>query len=189
MGLFDLFRKKNTNSFGQKLDRLTPDGELPYGWIYENRDFVEPTEADYRHIANEWYAAKNKDVLKQYAALKSLVIYMKDIKRICESKGKCFVKWSDIVVANPQMLSELEEQLLYMETHMDELLQQEKTLKKLRTDLKKIIQAEPGVKQEQLYKRFSPDMKNHISNELYHMAANGTIRREKSGRSYELFIK
>ena len=72
---------------------------------------------------------------------------------------------------------------------MDELLQQEKEIKKLRADLKKIIRAEPGVIQATLYKRFSPDMKPHISNELYLMEANGIIDRQKSGRSYALYMK
>ena len=182
LGLFDKNKKSNLN-------RLTEEGELPFGWIYANKDFVEATEEEYRYFFNAWLDAKSKDVLKQYAALKSLVIYMNDIKTICATKGECFAKWAEIVVANPDAMKKWTEYLHYMETHIDELLREEKMLKKLRTELKKIIQAEPGVKQEQLYKRFSPDMKNYISNELYHMAANGTIRREKSGRSYELFIK
>lgn len=202
MGLFDLFKKKSTkntdqrsnngsstNSFGQRMDRLTPEGELPYGWIYANNDFVKPTESDYRYISEEYYKAQNADVLKKYATLKSLVVYMEDIKNKCIAKGECFRKWSEIVVANPETLLQLKTELAHMEEHMDELLQHEKKLTQLRSDLIKMIQAEPGLKQEQLYKRFAPDMKGSISNELYLMAADGIIKREKNGRSYALYMK
>lgn len=173
----------------EEVTHLTEDGELPYGWYTINKDFIEKTETEYRRISNVWFNARNKGVLEQYAALKALVTYMKDVKAMCASKGECFVKWSTFLVANPNDLEGREAKLQDMEEHMEELLQKENMLKELRNDLKEIIKAEPGVKQEHLYKRFGPELKGSISNELYIMAANGVITREKSGRSYALYIK
>lgn len=179
----DMIRKQ------RDMSRLTPEGELPVGWVTVYEDFIEEAEAELHYFYNEYYAHQHGDVMKKYAALKSLVLYFEDAKKIYAKKGECFLYWFENWWAKEDEVQRFKDELEYMETHIDELLQQEKTLKKLRTDLKKIIQDEPGVKQEQLYKRFSPDLKSHISNELYHMAAKGIIRREKSGRSYELYVK
>jgi len=93
------------------------------------------------------------------------------------------------MVARPDDLERHKERLVYMENNLDELLQKERNLQQLREELKQIIIAEPGVKQEHLYKRFAPELKNDISNELYIMAHKGIVTREKSGRSYALYIK
>lgn len=173
----------------ENLQHLTEDGDLPFGWIYANADFVEPTEKVYGGLLDTWIAEKKKGVMNEYSALKALVVFMEDTKKLCISKDECFERWSKIMVARPDDLERHKERLTYIETHLDELLQHEKVLKKLRTDLKKIIQSEPGVKQEHLYKRFSPELKSDISNELYIMAGKGVITREKSGRSYALYMK
>jgi len=101
MGLFDLFKKKRTVkevSFQitakatapppldykpEPLDRLTSDGELPYGWIYANRDFVEKTEKAYSIFLDLWIEEKKKGVMNEYSSLKTLVTYMEDTKKIC----------------------------------------------------------------------------------------------------------
>ena len=173
----------------ENLQHLTEDGELPFGWITANADFVEPTEKVYGDLLDTWIAEKNKGVMKEYSSLKALVVFMEDIKKECISRGECFERWSKIMVARPDDLERHRERLNYMELHLEEFLQCEKALKQLRTDLKKIIKSEPGIKQEHLYKRFSPELKNDIRNELYVMAQKGTIIREKSGRTYILYMK
>ena len=187
MGLFDLFAKKN--SFGQRMDRLTRDGELPYGWICENRDFTQKTSDEYSFFLDEYISQKDKGFLKKYAALKSLVVYMEDIKRISESKGECFAEWAKIHVANPDSLADFKKELKYMEDHKDEILQLERLTKKFKTDLPKIIKSEPGILQTEIYKRFDPEHKTIISDVLYRMAREGVITREKAGRTYSLYPK
>lgn len=201
MGLFGLFSKKrekqtnarkntpNTNSYGERMDHLTPDGELPWGWASKNHDFTERIVNEHGYFREAYYKAKKTGILQEYAALKSLILYVEDVKKLCSQKDECFVYWCSYMVAEPKYLLELKERLEYIEEHKDELIQQEKILKKLRSDLLKIISAEPGVVQASLYSRFSPDMKHHISNELYHMEANCVIVREKQGRSYALYKK
>jgi len=173
----------------ENLQHLTEEGDLPFGWIYANIDFVEPTEKAYGELLDAWIAEKKKGVMNEYSSLKALVVFMEDTRKLCISKGECFERWSKIMVSRPDDLEQRKERLDYMENHLNELLSHEKVIKNLRTELKKIIRAEPGVKQERLYKRFAPELKSDLSNELYIMAGNGTITREKSGRSYALYIK
>lgn len=199
--LYLLFRKKKPKhpsarkkSFNKKvsdirMDRLTQEGELPCGWAYENRGFIRKIEKEYSYFTETYFSEKKKGILKEYAALKSLILYIEDVKSLCKNKGECFVYWASYMVADPKFLSELNERREYIESNIDDLLRHERILTKLHADLEKIIHAEPGVIQASLYKRFNPDMKADISNELYLMEARGIIERKKHGRSYALYIK
>lgn len=104
MGLFNFKKKKapvqkqqtqaaKTNSFGERLDRLTPDGELPWGWIYNNNDFVNRISGEYSYFLNMWLDSRNKAPKEQYQALKSFVMYLDDAGKLCKSKGECFEWW------------------------------------------------------------------------------------------------
>ncbi len=196
MGLFDIFKKKTpqkaapvSTSAHRDLTHLTADGELPFGWIHANKEFVDQIEEEYRHFSLEWYKAQGSDDVKwQYSALKSLVMYMEDVQKLCAKKGECFAEWATYMVATPADLQRYKEQLAHMTEQMGNLLRREQLLKQLKADLLFIIEAEPGVIQEKLYKRFDPELKTDISHVLYGLWTQGTIRREKSGRSYALYM-
>ena len=55
-------------------------------------------------------------------------------------------------------------------------------------DLEAYIIKNPGVVQSELYKQLPQYDKNEISNVLYWWEKDGKIRREKSGRSYALYV-
>lgn len=190
MGLFDMFgKKKKTNCMGEDLDCLTPEGKLPFGWYYANKQFTQKIEGEYRNFSTAYIEATKKGALAEYEALISLILYMEDAKRLCSTLGECYVEWASVMVANPDELASLKDRLKYLEENMDDLLKRERMIKHLKTDLLHIITDEPGVIQSDLYRRFDASMKNHIYNELYMMETNGAIIREKSGRSYKLFAK
>ena len=96
MGLLGLFgKKKRTNSVGEKLDRLTPEGELPFGWMVYNQDLIDQMETEletFRKAINEAH-----DPLEKYAALKSYLLYLEDGKKhysaINECAGKYFAEY------------------------------------------------------------------------------------------------
>ena len=190
VGLFDLFgKKKQTNYTGEDLNRLTPEGELPWGWYYANKQFTQKVENEYRNFSAAYMEATKKGALAEYEALKSLVLYMEDVQKLCYTLGECYVEWASVMVANTDELASNKDRLKYLEENMDDLLKRERMIKRLNADLLHIITEEPGVIQSDLYKRFDASMKNHISNELYMMETIGAIIREKSGRSYKLYIK
>lgn len=124
MGLFGLFGKKkarkkihskkktaNTNSFGERMDRLTSKGDLPYGWSYANREFTDRIEKESKFFFDAYFASKRKGMLQEYAALKSLIIYIEDVTKLCKRKGECFAYWASCMVANPKQIAEYKARL------------------------------------------------------------------------------
>lgn len=108
-------KSSKVNSFGERMDRVTRKGELPYGWLYENRAFVEKHENEYRYFFHEYDKASHKGVKQEYAALKSLVMHMEAVQKLCKRKGKCFALWSTYMVANPKDIVHYKEQLKKLE--------------------------------------------------------------------------
>ena len=170
-------------------DHLTPEGELPYGWYYVHKDFIEKIESEYNAIADKYFDSRNKGVLNEFSALKAYVAYMKDVKKLCCTKGECYAFWSSICVARPDTIQFMEEELQNMESNLDELLKTERIMNKLRTELPKVINAQPGILQTDTYKLYDSDIKPHITETLRLMDREGLITREKSGRTYSLFPK
>ena len=76
-----------------------------------------------------------------------------------------------------------------IEDNLENLIEKENLLKWLKPELLKIVQEEPGIYQPDIYKRFDVALKPEVSNQLYLLYAHGLITREKSGRSYKLYIK
>lgn len=183
-------KDKYHNSFGEDITHLTEDGELPWGWIYANRDFIEPIEKQYKYFLNEYINAKKqeKGIRAVRSALKSFIVYMEDVERICASKGECFVEWSKLSICNPAAMESYRNDLKKIEDNLDDLIEKEKLVKRLKPELLRMIKEEPGVVQSDLYKRFDASLKPEVSNQLYLMSAKGLIKREKSGRSYKLYI-
>lgn len=106
MELFDFMKKKapvtkqnsqaamtETNSFGERYDRLTPEGELPWGWVTRNKDFCNRINMEFTHFLNMWLEARTKSPKELYQALKSFVLYLEDVEKLCKSKGECFEFW------------------------------------------------------------------------------------------------
>ncbi len=107
MGLFGLFGNKkkeksqniNHGTTATKptvdLDHLDPDGGLPWGWHTANKEFTDKIRTEYNVFFRKWLDSRDKDPLTQYAEIKSFVLYMQDVKKLCVAKGECFVYWRD----------------------------------------------------------------------------------------------
>lgn len=192
-----LFVGKKKSEPRTDLDHLTPEGELPYGWYHANRDFADKISNEYHYFFEEWIKARKIDVRKEYAALKSLIIYTEDIIRICAAKGECFAFWASVCVSDPKGLAKQKERLQYMEENMQQLIKEEEERRYLETvvlpalqkRLLEIIKETPGIVQSSIYKLFDADMKNHIQLLLYNLDRDDIIKREKCGRSYKLYLK
>ena len=194
-GVISVPKDDHHNVFGESIDRLDEDGELPFGWVAHNSDFAGKMENEFSHFRNDWVSSQN-DVKKEYAALKSLIQYIKDVQALCDSKGECFSFWCSEYLIGKEFLEKRKADLQYIENNMDELLEKEKfnkafkedVLPHLREDLLKIIEDNPGILQTDVYKMFEPEAKDHLSSELYFMAKENLIHREKQGRSYALSL-
>lgn len=207
MGFFDLFKKKkavtlevteNTNNdyYNENFDQLTAEGELPFGWIYSNKQFTDKLRSEYGWFLQQWLDSRSKAPLQQYSALKSFVLYMQDAKNLCAQKGECFNRYREILFTDDYIEKRYNE-LKQLETNLDraeeDYKRQQQIEKNVLPNLKKylraIIKENPGILQTDVYKHFDEDVKDYVSAELYQMNRSGKIYREKAGRTYKLYIK
>lgn len=179
--------KKTPIKTNEPLNKLTAKGELPWGWYSANLKFTQKIDAEFSYFSNNVYNAKT--VKEKLSALKSLVQYQEDVKKLCHRKGECFEYWASASITNPVNMEQNKQELKRMERDLDKLLEQEKWVDYFREVLPSVISKEPGVIQTDLYKRYDPSCKSIISNELYQMESRGQIVRKKSGRSYALYLK
>ena len=191
MGLFDFFKPKKKEPVVQVASK-NPEEEMmfPSGFFYENRHFLKEIEDHFRYFQGEYISAKKqeKGIRAVRDALKSFIVYMEDVERICASKGEAFVKWSKLKVCNPASMEDYRNDLKKIEDNLAELIEKENLLNWLKPELLNIIIEEPGIYQPDIYKRFDAALKPEVSNQLYLLSAKGLIKREKSGRSYKLYI-
>ena len=187
---------KSHNSFGEPLDKLV-NGELPWGWVAAKRDFVEKIQNEFGVFLDNWIKNRGKNPRDEYASLKSLILYIKDVKKLCKSKGECYAFWCDEILATDDYLEKRISDLKYLEENMATLQEEyerrqfieSNILPNLKKELFRIVKDNPGIIQKDIYKKYDPDLKSDISSIFYFMAKEGKIIREKSGNSYKLNIK
>lgn len=115
LGLFNKKDKKQpvnekVNSFGEPLDKLV-DGELPWGWVFANKDFVDKISTEWSVFLHRWVESRNANVAEQYGALKSLITYLEDAQKLCIQKGECFAYWFDGYIANQDYIDKRKAEL------------------------------------------------------------------------------
>lgn len=142
MGLFDFFKKNkkenvNTTRFdiivktGTKptpkpemdWEHLTDEGELPFGWIYHNKEFTDRINNEYSHFLNLWLDARKKSPKELHSALKSFILYMEDVEKLCKSKGECFEFWFYELIASKDYIEKRKNELKELTENLDELQQ------------------------------------------------------------------
>ena len=110
MGIFDLLKSKK-EATPTNFEHLTKEGELPFGWTYKNKDFIEKTNNEYSFYLNNWLNSRNDEPKKQYETLKSFIIYLEDVERLCKSKGECFEFWFYEILTTPDYIQKRKEEL------------------------------------------------------------------------------
>ena len=75
------------------LEHLTPDGELPWMWYSVNKELLEKLNTEHSYFLNLWLDARNKSPRELYSALKSFVMYLEDVQKLCKQKDECFEFW------------------------------------------------------------------------------------------------
>jgi uncharacterized membrane protein len=192
MGLFLFHRNKSEIKVPTaKTENQEEERMFPPGWHYENKHFVKEIEDHFHYFQDEYISAKKeeKGILAVRSALTSFIVYMEDVEKICASKGETFVKWSKLSICNEANMEYYRNELKKIEDNLEDLIEKENLLNWLKPELLNIIIEEPGIYQPDIYKRFDVALKPEVSNQLYLLYAKGLITREKSGRSYKLYIR
>lgn len=229
MGLFD-FMKKIGGSSGQKnqdkfkivftetilngkrinlddvklptdLEHLTEDGELPFGWVSRNREFTEKINKEYSFFLNTYLESAKKSPRMKYSALKSLILYLEGVEKLCKSKGECYEFWFNEILAPRYYLQNLKEESNNLVTNMDSLqkeyelkLQKEEEKQRkiieMKSDVIFLLKENEGILQSDFWKLFDDEIcRDAASDIVYALIKEGKIERTKSGRSYILKYK
>lgn len=182
----------NVNSFNEPLDKLI-DGDLPWGWIAHNRNFINKIEKEYSYFLHTWIEARSKSPRELYSTLKSFVLYMEDIEKICKSKGECFEFWFNEILTGKgylkQRKKELENLSISLSKTQEEYEQKQKLLSDIDTVLWDFLISNTGILQKDLYKHFDISIKSDIQSLLYEWNKSGKIKREKVGNTYKIFTQ
>lgn len=206
MGILDFLKKKATvtkqqsppqkaatNSLGERLDRLTHDGELPWGWHTYTKEFTSKINGEYSYFLHLWIDSKNGSPKERYQALKSFVLYLEDAEKLCKSKGECFEFWYYNIVASKDYIakrkSELEELIANFDKLQADFEKRAVHLSDLDGRIIKMLNDNPGVLQSEFVKMFDQIVQNDVREKLYFMEKAGELERTKSGRSYILNYK
>lgn len=103
MGLFDMFKKKGSiekNSVGEPIDRLTPDGELPFGWMAYKKDVIDQIESELSVFRKGICEAE--EPRQCVAAIKSYLQYLDDGKKHYYQIGECEGKYFEEYIINSE---------------------------------------------------------------------------------------
>ena len=101
----------NLSKPAKDLEHLDENGELPFGWHSQNKDFIEKTNNEYSFFLNNWLDSKHAEPKKQYESLKSFVTYLEDLEKLCKSKGECFEFWFYEILTTPDYIQKRKEEL------------------------------------------------------------------------------
>ena len=203
MKLFDFFNKSKKENVLKALDalakpdddlkHLTADGELPWRWHSHNKEFISKINEEYTHILNMWLDSRSKSPKEQYSALKSFLVYLEDVEKLCKSKGECFELWYYEILTTPDYIQERKKELqeLYenLESLQDAYINKQNNLNGIEEKIVQLLKENDGIIQSEFIKMFDTSVKDELSKILYDWDKEGKIERTKSGRSYALQYK
>ena len=171
------------------LEHLDKDGRLPWGWLYHNKAFVDQINNEYSYFLRMWLDSKNQAPKKQYEALKSFVMYLEDVEKLCRSKGECFEFWFYRILTSPGYVEQRKEELNHLMLNFDSLQEVYEKTPQIKPTIELLIKEEDGILQSELKKMFDDVYQEAVSNALYELHKEGKIEKIKSGRSYTLHYR
>lgn len=175
------------------LEHLTKEGELPWGWHNHTKEFTNKVNNEYSHFLNLWLESKSKSPLDQYSALKSFVLYLEDVEKLCKAKGECFEFWFYEILTEKKYVEDRKKELEKLTANFNKLQadhdKKNLLLSTLDNRIIKMLIDNPGILQSQFVKMFDPIVQNDVREKLYLMEKAGKLERTKSGRSYTLHYK
>lgn len=199
MGLFDFLKKKATVEKQQpqatkvEKERLTPEGELPWGWVTRNKEFCDRITGEFLYFSKALTESQHKAPREHHSALKSFVLYLEDVEKLCKSKGECFEYWFREILTCKGYMERIKKELKDLTANLDELQanynKRNNELSDLDNRIINMLICNPGILQSEFVKRFDPLIQNDVREKLYSLEKAGKLEKTKSGRSYTLHYK
>lgn len=208
MGLFDFLKKYikrnvDTTKFdivvktGAKpaskppvdMEHLTDEGELPFGWVWHNREFTNKINGEYSYFLNLWLDARKKSPKELYPVLKSFILYLEDAEKLCISKGECFEVWFYGLIASKDYIQKRKTELKELTENLDELQLIYEKKQQLFPAVVNLLKANDGILQSEFKKLFDEPFQNDVASILYHLHKEGKLERIKEGRTYILHLR
>lgn len=185
-------KDNNHNCFDEPLDKLV-DGDLPWGWVYHNREFTEKISKEHSYFLHLWVNSRNNSPREQYSALKSFVMYMENAEKLCKEKGECFEFWFNEVLTGKGYLGQRKQELLdleksYLESQ-NEWERKQKLLVNLKPQVIQQLKEHDRILQSVFWKLFDDSVRSEVSDILYDLNQSGKVEKIKSGRSYVLHYR
>ncbi len=171
-------------------EHLTAERNLPWGWHRLNKDFTEKINGEYTYFLNMWLDSKKKSPKEQFQALKSFVLHLEDVEKLCKSKGECFEFWYYEILTSPDYLEKRRSELAELETNFEELqelyLRKQQNMTGIEEKIVELLKENDGITQAEFIKLFDASVKSELSKILYYWEKEGKVERIKQGRSYVL---
>lgn len=193
---FDKLKKSNKPSSAAPLNEPatnTDESTLPFGWIYQNKEFTDKITKEYSYFLQNWIDSKQKTALERYSALKSFVLFLRDAEHLCKTKGNLFYIWFSDIIASEDYIEDREKELEELTSNFDRIDKEEKEYQNLRNVLENslftLVKENPEILQKDIYTHFSPLLKANIIDLLYQWDKSGKIQRVKAGNTYKIILK
>ncbi len=180
-------KDNNHNSLGEDLQHLTADGELPWGWVSYNKQFVSQQE---EKIDSKWKAVYTAASTKEKLdAFKKYFDTVTKVGEFCKNSGECHYKWFCEHILDSCWYNDHIQDYRKLKRESPDLIKRENLLANLETNVMVKLQECNGILQSDFLKTFDPLIKDDVSSFLREADRSGKIKRTKSGRSYKLEIQ
>lgn len=199
MGLFGFGKKKDVkvkvemygyeNGKRVKLKSDKFSGEMKSAEYYQTiKKKIQPLEDKMVSFAVRSRETRKAD--ERIAALNGVIRTYHEIQRICVGLGAEYEEYFS-QMWKPDYVEKFERELKELSENRGRLIQEEQIRERESADLEKrvsqILKVSPGILQTDVYKQFNPTVQSEIQSILYFMAKDGTIVREKYGKTYRIF--
>ena len=170
-------------------EHLTKEGELPWGWIYRNKDFTDKINNEFSYFLKNWIDAKQKSPHELYEALKSFVLYLEDAAKLCKSKGECFEFWYNEILASKDYIDKRRSELIELSANRFKLQEIYDKKQNLFPTVIDLLKANDGILQSDFKQLFDEPYQIDVTNILYQLNKEGRLEKIKSGRTYILHLR
>lgn len=186
-GVISKPKDNNHNSLGERLDVLTPDGELPFGWVSYHKDFVKAQEDRINKAYEPIYTArKTADKLSYF---KKYFEEVNSVGEYCKGKGETYYKWFVYHIIESTWYGEQVNDYKQLKADAPKLIEQEKWFEQIEAKIEETLHNYDGKLQSEFVKTFEHNEQDYVRFYLSRAEKDGRIQRTKSGRSYILNLK